>query len=137
VRRVFVDTSYWVAVTIPGDLWHERAMAAGASLGAARLVTTDEVLTELLNFVSAGGPHIRGLATRVVRDIVQDRNVEIVPQSRESFLEGLDLYERRQDKQYSLTDCISMRVMRRHRLTEVLTHDRHFTQEGFVALLRD
>jgi uncharacterized protein len=137
VRRVFVDTSYWVAVTAPRDPWHERALAVSAALGTTQLVTTDDVLTELLNFVSAAGPHIRRLATGVVRDIANDRNVEIIPQTRETFLEGLDLYERRQDKQYSLTDCISMRVMRKHRLTEVLTHDRHFTQEGFVALLRD
>jgi hypothetical protein len=32
---------------------------------------------------------------------------------------------------YSLTDCISMQVMRHEGLTDVLTNDRHFTQEGF------
>ena len=48
---------------------------------------------------------------------------------------GLALYERRPDKQYSLVDCISMNVMRQERIQEILTHDRHFSQEGFVCLL--
>lgn len=50
-------------------------------------------------------------------------------------LEGLPLYERRPDKGYSLVDCISMNVMRRLRLRQVLTNDRHFAQEGFTVLL--
>ena len=53
------------------------------------------------------------------------------PQSRESFLAGLRLYEQRNDKGYSLVDCISMTTMRRHAILEVLTNDRHFMQEGF------
>jgi predicted nucleic acid-binding protein len=47
----------------------------------------------------------------------------------------LPLYERRPDKQYSLIDCISMNVMRRKGISEILTRDRHFSQEGFVRLL--
>jgi len=49
---------------------------------------------------------------------------------------GLDLYRARLDKGYSLTDCISMQIMRREGLTDVLTNDRHFEQEGFRALFR-
>ncbi|MEE8302175.1 MAG: hypothetical protein V3S24_07050 [Candidatus Tectomicrobia bacterium] len=47
------------------------------------------------------------------------------------FLDGISLYESRLDKAYSLTDCISMQIMRRDGLIEGLTNDRHFTQEGF------
>jgi predicted nucleic acid-binding protein len=57
--------------------------------------------------------------------------------SRELFLAGLDLYRARPDKGYSLTDCMSMLIMRREGLAEILTHDRHFEQEGFRALFRD
>ena len=60
----------------------------------------------------------------------------VQPQSRESFLAGLRLYEQRYDKGYSLVDCISMTTMRRHEISEVLTNDHHFTQEGFKVVLR-
>ena len=49
-----------------------------------------------------------------------------VPQSRNSFLDGLALYNARLDKGYSLVDCISMQTMRREGLTDILTNDRHF-----------
>jgi predicted nucleic acid-binding protein len=45
-------------------------------------------------------------------------------------------YEGREDKEYSLTDCISMNVMDSHRLTEALTNDHHFEQEGFTVLIQ-
>ena len=45
------------------------------------------------------------------------------------------LYKARPDKQYSLTDCVSMEAMRQAGIAEVLTRDGHFTQEGFVVLL--
>jgi predicted nucleic acid-binding protein len=60
----------------------------------------------------------------------------VIPQSRDSFLAGLELYRARTDKGYSLTDCISMQTMRREGLTDALTNDRHFEQEGFHALFR-
>jgi uncharacterized protein len=80
-----------------------------------------------------------------VRGILVASTVSVVPQSHESFLDGLSLYESRPDKGYSLTDCIiirrswriSMQAMRRERLSEALTNDRHFEQEGFRALFRD
>ena len=57
------------------------------------------------------------------------------PQTHQSFLDGFALYKARPDKEYSLTDCISMEAMRAGGITEILTHDNHFTQEGFAILL--
>ena len=62
--------------------------------------------------------------------------VEIVSPSEELFNRGLDLYSRRIDKSWSLTDCISFVVMADRGLTEALTGDHHFEQAGFRALLR-
>ena len=47
-------------------------------------------------------------------------------------MKGLDFYASRPDKVYSLVDRISMHTMRQMGLTEVLTNDHHFTQEGFT-----
>jgi len=75
------------------------------------------------------------VGAQAVRKILTDPRVMVHPQSRTSFLAGLRLYEQRFDKGYSLVDCVSMTTMRRHGITEVLTNDHHFTQEGFTALL--
>lgn len=133
MRQVFADTLYWLAIFIPGDEWARAAHAV--DLTATSIVTTEEVLSEFLTAVSSHGNYARQ-ACQLVREILRDPGIDVVAQSHESFLAGLALYERRPDKQYSLVDCISMNVMRQRRIGDVLTHDRHFAQEGFARLLQ-
>jgi predicted nucleic acid-binding protein len=71
-----------------------------------------------------------------VRAILENANVRVIQQTREGFLKGIARYESRDDKKYSLTDCISMNAMESHSLTEVLTNDHHFEQEGFAVLIK-
>ncbi len=134
MKLVFADTVYWIAIFLPGDPWANAA--AAVSLEDARLITTEEVLAEFLTGVSAHGERTRRLACDSAREILGDPDIEVVAQSHESFLGGLALYEKRPDKQYSLTDCISMNVMKRQGIREVLTQDRHFEQEGLIRLLK-
>jgi predicted nucleic acid-binding protein len=94
------------------------------------------VLTEFLTALGGSGQKLREQAAKMVHAIVANANVKVIPQSRDSFLRGLDLYETRADKSYSLTDCISMNAMRAEALTEVLTNDHHFEQEGFTVLMK-
>lgn len=136
MREVFADTSYFVALVVPGDQWQQRALEASASVGPVRLVTTEEVLTELLNFVASAGIHSRRVVAGIVRDIQRDANTVVVSHDSAGFEKGLSLYEKRLDKDYSLTDCISFEVMRERGIRDALTHDHHFVQEGFRALLR-
>jgi predicted nucleic acid-binding protein len=133
-RVLFADAFYWVALLNPGDASHVRVTSFSAALGATRLVTTDEVLTEVLNWFSRGGPHWRGRAASLIRDLRNDSEVDVVPQTRADFDAALALYEARLDKGYSLTDCRSMAAMRALGVSEVLTNDHHFTQEGYTIL---
>jgi uncharacterized protein len=82
------------------------------------------------------GPHVRAAAVKMVEAIKNNSQVTVVPQSRRTFSRSLAFYKARSDKGYSLTDCGSMLLMRERHLSEALTTDRHFEQEGFVALLR-
>ncbi|OHB62270.1 MAG: nucleic acid-binding protein [Planctomycetes bacterium RBG_13_60_9] len=136
MRRVFADSSYWIAVVKPKDQWSEIAHNASKSLGDAVLVTTDEVLTEFLTALSRGGPSLRPAAAKMVRAILGNANVRVIQQTREGFLKGVTRYEGREDKEYSLTDCISMNVMESQSLADVLTNDHHFEQEGFNVLIK-
>jgi len=135
MRRISVDTLYWIAITNRRDQWHQAAVNVSRALAGCHLVTTDAVLTEVLNGFSEAGSVFRREAVTLARDLQADPTVTVHPQSRLIFLEGLALYEARLDKGYSLTDCISMVTMRQEGITEVLTHDDHFTQEGFTILL--
>lgn len=136
MKVVFADSLYWIAVFRPNDPWSDAAGKARKSLGDVRIVTTDEMLGEFLNALRET-TLLRSLAVRAVRAILENPNVRVIPQSRDSFLRGLDLYESRADKQYSLPDCISMSTMRAEGLERVLTNDHHFEQERFEVLMRE
>ena len=134
MKQIFADTFYWVALINSQDNWHQRVREVTSSLKNVELVTTDEVLVEVLNFMSAQVANRRRRTVEFIDDLLQNPRPQIIPQNRESFLQGFELYRRRPDKEYSLTDCISMTVMQRLKIGEVLTHDNHFKQEGFRIL---
>jgi predicted nucleic acid-binding protein len=91
------------------------------SLAPHQIVTTDEVLGEYLTFFAGARPSIREQVSRNVSELIESLEVRVVPQSRRSFLDGLQVYGDRPDKGYSLADCISMQTMRREGITEALT----------------
>jgi predicted nucleic acid-binding protein len=133
-RLLFADAFYWVALLNPGDAFHAPVTSFSRSLGSASLVTTDEVLTEVLNWFARSGPYWRGKAAALIHALRSDANVDVLPQTRADFDAALALYAARPDKAYSLTDCRSMLALRTLGLTEVLTNDHHFTQEGYTVL---
>lgn len=100
------------------------------------MVTSDAVLVEFVNFSSNHNAEIRRRVVKQVHRILDASEFQVLPMTRSAMLAGLSLHASRSDKGYSLTDCISMQMMRELGLFEILTHDHHFAQEGFVPLLR-
>lgn len=137
MTAVFADASYWIALLNSKDELHEKAQAISRSLGRRRIVTSEMVLTEVLNDLAGRGRSLRLAASNFVQDLSRDPNVSIVSQSSPQFQNALVLYSGRSDKTWGLTDCSSFQIMQRGRLTRSLTYDRHFVQAGFQALLRD
>lgn len=136
MRTVYADALYYIALLVPRDQLHAASLAAGAELNEVRVVTSEPVLVEVLAHVSGLGPMARARAVAFVDLLRSDQlATEVIPQTPELFEDGLTLYRARLDKGYSLTDCMSMSICRRFAITEVLTHDRHFEQEGFAILL--
>ena len=137
MTAIFADTFYWVALTNVRDSAHERAKEFSRSLSSASLVTTEPVLIEYLNYFAAWGPEFRLMASASANSMFSSSSVKVLPLTAELFEAGVDLYAARPDKGYSLTDCTSMVAMRRQGLSQALTNDQHFDQEGFRALFRD
>lgn len=135
MKRIFADAVYWIAIANRKDQWHAKIVTTMRFLGPVSLITTEDVFDEFLAYYSGHGPVLRNIATQTVERAMTDPFVIVGPQSHQSFLAGLALYKARLDKGYSLTDCISMVTMRQQGISEILTHDNHFTQEGFTILL--
>ncbi len=137
MRAVFADAGYWIATVDDQDNLHLRARAVSQSLGGVHIVTTELVLTELLNHVAGAGPITRIKVAQFVRELRRDSSVTVIPQSDISFEDALLRYERFRDKQWGLTDCASFVIMESLGLTDALACDHHFQQAGFRALLRE
>jgi len=133
MRRVFVDSFYFFALINENDAPHKRAREY-ANTFVGEFVTTAWVLTELADGLAR--PRFRRLFLEMYDDLSGNVNVNMVPSGAELMTAGLDLYRRRPDKAWSLTDCISFVVMQREGIAEALTGDQHFEQAGFVALLK-
>ena len=131
---VFADASYWIALLNPGDSLHGKATEAAGAI--SRMITSEMVLTEFLDDFSGRGRLFRQVAVGWVDRLRRNPNVVIVPQSSLQFQDALVLYAKRSDKKWGFTDCSSFQIMTREGLTKALTHDRHFEQAGFQALLR-
>ncbi len=135
-RTVFVDTSFFVAMLDIRDALHERALSLADRLDAERthMVTTDAVVLELCNYF-ARSP-LRRHAIDWVAALREGDGWEILGATRSLMLRGEKLYREFRDKTWSLTDCLSMEVMRARGISRVATTDVHFEQAGFYALMR-
>ena len=63
----FADTFYWIALTNLQDLAHEKAKSLTLSAAPGTLCTTEEVLTEYLNYFAAWGSNFRRKVSRNVQ----------------------------------------------------------------------
>ena len=137
MKRVFADTSYWIAYLRKEDQWanaSNRAINKLAQKGIFEVVTTETVLIEVLNYFSEFRSEIKKFTAETVESFLNDEEMLVLHHNHEDFLKALTLYKSRLDKGYSLTDCVSMNTMRELGIIEVLTNDQHFEQEGFTKL---
>jgi predicted nucleic acid-binding protein len=130
---IFVDTGYLLALLTPRDHLYQRAQAWSQAV-AEPLVVTDFVLWEMVNGLSM--PMDRPKAHQAVAEIRSASDFELIPASDQLFDAGPRLHREREDKEWSLTDCISFFVMQDRSIRSALTYDHHFEQAGFEALLR-
>lgn len=137
MKRVFADASYWIGMTNPGDQWHQRAADASRALGSdTEVVTTEMVLTEVLNFFTRSRSHYWNMMALQTIDVARgDANVRIVPQTHDLFEAGLERFRQRLDQHYGHTDCVSMVLMEHHSITDVLTGDAGFQTAGFHIIM--
>lgn len=130
---VFADAFYFVARLNRHDQHHERVVTFSREF-RSQILTTDWVLMEVADALAKSECRSR------IRDFTlhlrQASGCEVVPTSRELLDRALELYQQHEDKEWTLTDCVSFVIMRERGITEALTEDRHFVQAGFTVLFK-
>ena len=133
MSSTFLDTGFFLALVLEDDSLHKRAIAWQRALGG-KLLTTEFVLLEVADALVQ--PGVREFADALFEMAYGDPIITLVRADPKLVEACYELFRSRMDKRWSLTDCISFNVMRERGITDALTHDHHFEQAGFRALLR-
>lgn len=140
MKRVFVDTGWFVAVLVAEDAHHLRAMELleRAESEGWSLVTTNAVVVEtysmLLSRARDSRRAVLAFLDVLAEDTARDLTVERVRVNDEDRAKAL--VRSHEDKDYSLCDALSFVVMERLRIAEAIAFDRHFREYGRFIILR-
>lgn len=130
---LLLDTSGLLAYHSARESQHDEARALFRGSGGR--LTHSYVLAELVALAQARGI-LRPPVLRFIREMLSHPAVEVVWVSAAQNDAALALLEARPDKRYSLCDAVSFVLMREREVTDALTTDYHFEQEGFHRLLQ-
>jgi predicted nucleic acid-binding protein len=132
MNAVFVDTGYLLALELTNDQHHQAATRhwQGVVTALPRLVTTSYLFDEVVTFFNSRGQHTK--AIQVGNNLLLSPSVQLIHVDTALFYEGWAYFQRHQDKDYSLTDCISFLVMQKLGIGTAFAFDQHFVQAGFT-----
>lgn len=131
MSTVFLDTGYVLALELSNDQNHRIASKHWRSLKKRLplLVTTSYVFDEVVSYFNSRGHHAK--AVEVGNRLLTSPSVQFVQVDEGLFRESWHYFQQHQDKDYSLTDCISFVVMKSWGLKTAFAFDQHFVQAGF------
>lgn len=132
---VFMDTPGFLALWDSADDHHDQAVRLQSELMRKRrgFLTTDYVIDETVTLLLVR--HSHGAASDFLRTVIASSRLTLEWIDSDRFHAAADLFERHDDKEWSLTDCVSFTLMHDLRLHDSFTTDHHFRQAGFNPLL--
>jgi len=133
LNRAFIDSSFAIALVNEKDELHSIANELSNDYEGQPLVTTDAIILEI---GSALSKRYREDSFVLIEDFMSSSEVEVVHLDHSLLTKGFEIYKSYKDKSWSLTDCISFVTMRRFRLADALSSDKHFEQAGFNILMK-
>ncbi|TSC66100.1 MAG: twitching motility protein PilT [Microgenomates group bacterium Gr01-1014_80] len=132
-RRVFLDSSGFLALINLKDVWHQQARTAWSQLTEERwsTFTTNFVIAEThALFLARIG---RAAAADFLRGIDQS-GTTIVRVAQRDEDQARSIVFRYDDKDFSFTDATCFAVMERLRIGAALTFDPNFSQYGLQVV---
>lgn len=129
---MLLDTSGLLCLHHRAEPFHHQARLHYEH--ARSRITHSYVLAEFVALATVRRlPRMPALA--YMNDLLDNPDIEMVWVDEALHREAMRLLLARQDKTYSLCDAVSFVLMRQRNITEGLTTDHHFEQEGFRRLL--
>jgi predicted nucleic acid-binding protein len=129
---IFVDTSFWVAVQLPGDAHHAAAVALLRAHADLPLATSNHVRGETWTFLRRRAGH--RWAVRFLDRVERSPRIEVLGVDEDVERDALAWLRLHDEREYSFVDATSFAIMRKRRITQALAFDGDFAAAGFVEL---
>ncbi len=129
--NLLADSAAWVALYDRGDTYHVQAGTSLQRLADQKVtfVVTDYIVAETVTILLYRSGHRRAL---LCGDwLLHSPRVKLIWLDIDLWNAAWRLFKTYDDKGFSFTDCASFAVMRREKLRDAFTFDRHFEQAGF------
>lgn len=135
--KCFIDTSVWLAYSIPQDINHKRAVDILKNLFAlsSLIYTSNDVVDESVTRL-AYTTH-SGIVSKFVvffKEATSDKSIEqlwVTPEIQEEAFRFLNKYS---DHKLSLTDATTAVLVKRFHIDKIITFDSDFTKIGLSTL---
>ena len=131
---IFIDTGALLARYLPSDQYFSVATILWEKIRVERelCVTSNFVLDETFSLMARRASY--SFAAEKARSIYSSGAFQILRPTESDELAALELFEKYADQKVSFTDCISFVLMRRTKIQQVFSFDKHFEQAGFKKL---
>lgn len=131
--RVFVDSSFWIALRHERQTHHLRARELLALLFRDRR----QFLSTSLIFAEVHATFSRSSAVRerIIADFWENPLMHLPDISRTDHLAAIALLRKHADKTYPFCDAVSFVMMQRLGVTRVAAFDDHFRQFGGFEII--
>lgn len=122
---IFIDASYYLSLLNSADSNHRKAIEVSLHHKNEVYVTSQAVLGEVL---TVGSQRIdKDLTIEFVEEILKSRT-RVVLETKEFVDEAFLLFKKTETKNISWVDCYSFSIMKKLKIKEALSFDRHFKQ---------
>lgn len=125
--RVFLDTSFILALVRPADENHSAAQRLQAVLPEAAYLS-DHVLDETVTFL--GKNKEQDIAYEVGRRLLGSKNIEVVVSRPDHLVESLEVF--RKYSGFSFCDALSVVLMKDYNIRKIASFDSDFDRVPWI-----
>lgn len=126
---IFVDTSAIIALEVPSDKFHKRALRWREEVKDPVFVSSNLVFIETISWVRHNSG--KEIAVRIGFSLLSGEGIHLERVTLEDENKAWDLFQKIEGRGISMIDCTSFVLMKRLKINNVFAFDSDFMKLGF------
>jgi len=133
-ENIFVDTSAWIALADKYDTYHKKAASIYPSIlkTCKNLITSNLVIAETYILI------LNELGHKPALDFLEKLKISLrilkIFSNEDIETDAEEILKRYADHDVSYTDAVSFAIMKKQKVKNALSFDKHFLVAGFINI---